>query len=99
MILIGSALVVGFSLWHLCHIGVTANASTVYEYSVDNNTISTVNGVVEVATAGDARYQDTTRDITDVYNLLMFMNMQLMFWILWNLVRTVYRILCNFKKF
>lgn len=99
MILIGSVLVIGFSLWHLCHIGVTAHASTVYEYSVDYNTLSTVSGVVDVATAGDAKYQDTTRDITDVYNVLMLICIELMFWIMWNVVRVVYRTLCDFKKF
>lgn len=39
MILIGSAIIIGFSLWNICHIGVTAHASTVYEYSVDNKTV------------------------------------------------------------
>ncbi len=103
MILIGSAIIISFSLWNICHIGVTAHASTVYEYSVDNKTVVPVtDGVslnIDVATAGDAKYQDTTRDITDVYNLLMLINIELMFWIMWNLVRTVYRILCDFKKF
>lgn len=99
MILIGSAIIIGFSLWHLCHIGVTAQASTVYEYSVDDKTVNTINGVVEVATAGDARYQDTTRDITDLYNVLMLICIELMFWIMWNVVRVVYRTLCDFKKF
>ena len=69
------------------------------KYSVDSKTVNTVNGVVEVATAGDAKYQDTTRDITDVYNVLVLICMELMFWIMWNVVRTVYRILCDFKKF
>lgn len=103
MILIGSAIIIGFSLWNICHIGMTAHASTVYEYSVDNKTVVPVtDGVslnIDVATAGDAKYQDTTRDITDVYNLLMLINIELMFWIMWNLVRSVYRILCDFKKF
>lgn len=103
MILIGSLIVIGFGLWNICHIGMTAQASTVYEYSVSNKTIVPVtDGVslnIDVATAGDAKYQDTTRDITDVYNLLMLINIELMFWIMWNLVRTLYRILCDFKKF
>ena len=105
MILIGSMIVVGFSLWHLCHIGITAQASPVYEYeyTTDDKTVVPVGDNIElnidVATAGDAKYQDTTRDITDLYNLLMLINIQLMFWIMWNLVRTVYRIFCDFKKF
>ena len=99
MILIGSTIIVVFGLWNICHIGMTAQASTVYEYSVDSKTVNTVNGVVEVATTGDAKYQDTTRDITDVYNVLVLICIELMFWIMWNVVRTVYRILCDFKKF
>lgn len=103
MILIGSAIVIGFSLWSICHIGVTAQASTMYEYNVDNKTVVPVtDGVslnIDVATAGDAGFQTRSRNNTDIYNVLVLIAIELMFWIMWNVVRTVYRILCDFKKF
>lgn len=90
MILIGSTLVVAFSLWHLCHIGITAQAA---EYQ------SGIIGTVHVATPGDANFQNVTRDITDVYKVLVLIAIEFMFWILWNIIRTVSRILTDFKKF
>lgn len=54
---------------------------------------------VKVATAGDAGFLTTSRNINDLYNVLVLIAIELMFWIMWNVVRTVYRILCDFKKF
>lgn len=90
MILIGSALVIGFSLWSMAHIGVTARAA---EYQPG------LIGAVQVATPGDAEYLHKVRSLTDCYNALMLIAIEFMFWIMWNIVRTVYRILCDFKKF
>ncbi|CCZ93497.1 unknown [Coprococcus eutactus CAG:665] len=90
MILIGSALVIGFSLWSMAHIGVTAHAA---EYQPG------LIGAVQVATPGDAEYLHKVRSLTDCYNALMLIAIEFMFWIMWNIVRTVYRILCDFKKF
>ena len=54
---------------------------------------------VNVATAGDAGFLTTSRNINDVYNILVIIAIELMFWIMWNIVRTVHRILSDFKKF
>lgn len=88
MILIGSALVIAFSIWNMCHLGVTAQAST-----------GDIVSAVQVATPGDANYQNVVRNITDVYNVLVLIAIELMFWIMWNVVRTVYRVLADFRKF
>ena len=56
MILIGSALVIGFSLWSMAHIGVTAHAA---EYQPG------LIGAVQVATPGDAEYLHKVRSLTD----------------------------------
>ncbi len=49
--------------------------------------------------SGDAEYLHKVRSLTDCYNALMLIAIEFMFWIMWNIVRTVYRILCDFKKF
>ena len=54
---------------------------------------------VPIATAGDAGFLTTHRDITDVYNVCVLIAIELMFWICWNIVRTVYRILTERSKF
>ncbi len=90
IILIGSTLVVAFSLWHLCHIGITAQAAEYQPGIIES---------IQVATPGDANFQNVTRDITDVYKVLVLIAIEFMFWILWNIVRTVSRILTDFKKF
>lgn len=90
MILIGSALVIAFSLWRLCHVGIAAQAA---EYQPG------IVGAIQVATPGDANFQNVTRDITDVYKVLVLIAIEFMFWILWNIIRTVSRILTDFKKF
>ena len=88
MILIGSALIIAFSVWNMWHLGVTAQAST-----------GDIVSAVQVATPGDANYQNVVRNITDVYNVLVLIAIGLMFWIMWNIVRTVYRVLADFRKF
>lgn len=52
-----------------------------------------------IATPGDASYLNVTRSLTDVYNLLFLIFMLLLFWVMWNVIRTLYRILCDFKKY
>ncbi len=86
MILTGSILVIIFCLWNICNIG-TVQAQTL------------VSAPVNVATAGDAGFLTTSRNINDVYNILVIIAIELMFWIMWNIVRTVHRILSDFKKF
>ena len=90
MILIGSVLVAILGLWHLCHIGITVQAA---EYQPG------LIGAVQVATPGDAEYLNRVRSLTDCYNVLVIIAIEFMFWIMWNIVRTVYRILADFKKF
>lgn len=105
MILIGSLVVLLFGIYKIATVGdVQASASThVYAYDVSKNTVVPVtDGIslnVGVATAGDAGFQTKTRSNTDIYNVLVLIAIELMFWIMWNVVRTVYRILCDFKKF
>lgn len=105
MILIGSLVILGFSIYQIATIGdVQASTSThVYAYDVSKDTVVPVtDGIslnVGVATAGDAGFQTKTRSNTDIYNVLVLIAIELMFWIMWNVVRTVYRILCDFKKF
>lgn len=85
MILIGSLLLIAFSLWNIWHLGITAQASTI--------------SVIQVATPGDASFQNVTRDITDVYKVLVLIAIELMVWIMWNIIRTVSRILTDFTKY
>lgn len=105
MILIGSLVVLGFGIYQIATIGdVHASmVSHVYSYDVSKNTVVPVtDGIslnVGVATAGDAGFQTKARSNTDIYNVLVLIAIELMFWIMWNVVRTVYRILCDFKKF
>lgn len=105
MILIGSLIVLAVSLYQIATI-CDAQASTVshvYSYDVSKNTVVPVtDGIslnVGVATAGDAGFQTKVRSNTDIYNVLVLIAIELMYWIMWNVVRTVYRILCDFKKF
>lgn len=105
MILIGSLIVLVVSIYQIATIG-DVHASTVshvYSYDVSNNTVVPVtDGIslnVDVATAGDAGFQTKTRSNTDIYNVLVLIAIELMFWVMWNVVRTVYRILCDFNKF
>lgn len=105
MILIGSLIVLAVGIYQIATIG-DVHASTVshvYSYDVSKNTVVPVTGGislnVDVATAGDAGFQTKTRSNTDIYNVLVLIAIELMFWIVWNVVRTVYRILCDFKKF
>ncbi len=85
MILTGSLLLIAFSLWNIWHLGITAQASTI--------------SVIQVATPGDAGFQNVTRDITDVYKVLVLIAIELMVWIMWNIIRTVSRILTDFTKY
>lgn len=104
-ILIGSLIILGFSVYQMATIGdVQASTSThVYAYDVSKNTVVPVtDGIsfnVGVATAGDAGFQTKARSNTDMYNVLVLIAIELMFWILWNIIRTVSRILTDFKKF
>lgn len=95
-ILIGSLLVICFSLFHMA----TAHAQTV-DTGLGQVTVSTEipSSEVPIATAGDAGFLTTHRDITDVYNVCVLIAIELMFWICWNVVRTVYRILTERSKF
>ena len=88
IILIGSFFVTVFCLWHLCHI--TAQAA---EFQ------SGLIRAVQIATPGDAEYLHRVRSLTDCYNLLVLIAIEGIFWIAWNIIRTVYRILSDFKKF
>ena len=105
MILIGSLIILGLSIYQIATIGdVQASTSTqVYAYDVSKDTVvSVTDGIslnVGVATSGDAGFQTKTRSNTDIYNVLVLIAIELMFWIMWNVVRTVYRILCDFKNF
>lgn len=85
MILTGSLLLIAFSLWNIWHLGITAQASTI--------------SVIQVATPGDAGFQNVTRDIADVYKVLVLIAIELMVWIMWNIIRTVSRILTDFTKY
>lgn len=105
MILIGSLIILGFSIYQIATV-VDVQASTathIYSYDVSKNTVVPVTGGISlnvgVATAGDAGFQTKARSNTDIYNVLVLIAIELMFWIMWNVVRTVYRILCDFKKF
>lgn len=105
MILIGSLIVLAVGIYQIATIG-DVHASTVshvYSYDVSKNTVVPVTGGislnVDVATAGDAGFLTTHRDITDVYNVCVLIAIELMFWICWNIVRTVYRILTERSKF
>ena len=80
MILTGSVLVIAFCMWNMWNIG-TVQAQTL------------ITTPVKVATAGDAGFLTTSRNI----NVLIAI--ELMFWIVWNIVRTVSRILTDFRKF
>lgn len=52
-----------------------------------------------VATAGDAGYLTTPRTLTDVYNVLVLILLILVMWVFWNLMRTLIRILVDFKHY
>lgn len=52
-----------------------------------------------VATSGDAGYLTTVRSITDVYNVCVLILFVLVFWVFWNVIRTVYRVFTDFKRF
>ena len=95
MILIGSLLVICFSLFHMA----TAHAQTV-DTGLGQVTVTEIpSSEVPIATAGDAGFLTTHRDITEVYNVCVLIAIELMFWICWNIVRTVYRILTERSKF
>lgn len=95
MILIGSLLVICFSLFHTA----TAHAQTV-DTGLGQVTVTEIpSSEVPIATAGDAGFLTTHRDITDLYNVCVLIAIELMFWICWNIVRTVYRILTERNKF
>lgn len=86
MILTGSLLAIAFCVWNMWNIG-TVQAQTL------------ITTPVKVATAGDAGFLTTSRNINDLYNVLVLIAIELMFWIVWNIVRTVSRILTDFRKF
>lgn len=95
MILIGSLLVICFSLFHMA----TAHAQTV-DTGLGQVTVTEIpSSEVPIATAGDAGFLTTHRDITDLYNVCVLIAIELMFWICWNIIRTVYRILTERNKF
>lgn len=95
MILIGSIFVICFSLYHM----VTAHAQTV-DTGLGPVTVTTIPDTsVPVATAGDAGFLTTHRDITDIYNVCVLIAIELMFWVFWNVIRTVYRVLTERGKF
>lgn len=50
-----------------------------------------------VATAGDADFLYQSRNLTDVYNILVIIAIMLAFWIIWNLIRVLYKICTNGK--
>lgn len=56
-------------------------------------------GTETVATAGDATFLYQERTMTDIYNVLVCILIVLTFWVAWNIVRTVYRIFTDFRKF
>lgn len=94
-ILIGSLFVICFSLFHIA----TAHAQTI-NTGLGQVTVTEIpSSEVPIATAGDAGFLTTHRDITDVYNVGVLIAIELMFWICWNIVRTVYRILTERSKF
>lgn len=51
-----------------------------------------------VATAGDAGYMSTVRTETDIYNVLVLILFVLVFWVMWNVVRVVYRVMTDRSK-
>lgn len=53
----------------------------------------------EVATAGDAGYLTTPRTLTDIYNVLVLILLTFVIWVFWNLMRTLIRILVDFKHY
>ena len=78
---------------------VTAHAQTV-DTGLGPVTVTTIPDTsVPVATAGDAGFLTTHRDITDIYNVCVLIAIELMFWVFWNVIRTVYRVLNERGKF
>ncbi len=74
----------------------TVNAQTVSTGQTEIN-IDVKNA--PVATSGDAGYMSTTRTVTDVYNVCVLILFVLVFWVFWNVIRTVYRVFTDFKRF
>ena len=74
----------------------TANAQTVSTGQTEIN-IDVKN--TPVATSGDAGYLSTPRSTTDVYNVCVLILFVLVFWVFWNVIRTVYRVFTDFKRF
>lgn len=74
----------------------TVNAQTINAGQTEIN-IDVNNALV--ATAGDAGYQSKIRTVTDVYNVLVLILFLLVFWVFWNVIRVVYRVFTDYKRF
>lgn len=87
MILIGSIIIIAYSLWCMYNLG-----------HVSASELGDASDAVRVATAGDVGFQTQARTLTDVYNVECLQLFLLLFWMIWNVIRTVYRVLTDFKK-
>ena len=95
MILTGSILVICICLYHVA----TVNAQTVDTGLGQVQVTEIQSNEVPVATAGDAGFLTTPRNISDLYNVCVRIAIELMFWVFWNVIRTVYRVLTERGQF
>ena len=76
----------------------TANAQTISAGTGQTEINIDVKNV-PVATSGDAGYMGKPRSVTDIYNVCVLILFVLVFWVFWNVIRTVYRVFTDFKRF
>ena len=76
----------------------TANAQTISAGTGQTEINIDVKNV-PVATSGDAGYMSKPRSVTDIYNVCVLILFLLVFWVIWNVIRTVYRVFSDFKRF
>lgn len=69
------------------------------EFDVTEASTEISTNSANIATAGDATFLYRERTLTDIYNVLVCILIVLVFWVAWNIIRTIYRIFTDFRKY
>lgn len=72
-------------------------AATDTDTSADDTVLSTATDAVTININGNDKYLTMQHSINDLYNVCVLILLILTFWVIWNIVRTVYRIVTDFK--
>lgn len=67
-------------------------------YAILTNVVASEVSEPVLATAGDASYLTKERTLNDIYIVNVLILFVLLFWVLWNIIRVLYRIITDFKN-